>query len=156
MPHRANHTIKSLVKSINFKYFFCKTIFFVISISLISKTVKKYSSFMYKEKWYPWIYVTGRFGPIFFPIVNIFSLYTLQNKNENCILFETYFWDFDHPLTFPGVMWGPTQKRQGKYIYRLILFLLRLELLILKSTVEVFKFDTLIKVFPAGYNHHYV
>ena len=81
--------------------------------------------------------VSGRFGPIFFPIVNIFSLYTLQNKNENCILLET-------------------QKRQGKYIYRLILFLLRLELLILKSTVEVFKFDTLIKVFPAGYNHHYV
>ena len=141
MPHRANHTIKSLVKSINFKHFFCKTIFFVISISLISKTVKKYSSFMYKEKWYPWIYVTrlsGRFGPIFFPIVNIFSLYTLQNKNENCILLET-------------------QKKTRKvYIYRLILFLLRLELLILKSTVEVFKFDTLIKVFPAGYNHHYV
>ena len=44
MPHRANHTIKSLVKSINFKHFFCKTIFFVISISLISKTVKKYSN----------------------------------------------------------------------------------------------------------------
>jgi len=82
--------------------------------------------------------VSGRFGPIFFPIVNIFSLYTLQNKNENCILLET-------------------QKKTRKvYIYRLILFLLRLELLILKSTVEVFKFDTLIKAFPAGYNHHYV
>ena len=47
-------------------------------------------------------------------------------------------------------------KKDKESIYRLILFLLRLELLILKSTVEVFKFDTLIKVFPAGYNHHYV
>ena len=139
MPHRANHTIKSLVKSINFKHFFCKTIFFVISISLISKTVKKYSSFIYKEKWYPWIYVTS-----------FWALWAHLLSNCEHFLF-VYIAKQKRKLYFIG-----DTKKDKESIYRLILFLLRLELLILKSTVEVFKFDTLIKAFPAGYNHHYV
>ena len=32
-----------------------------------------------------------------------------QKFNSNQILLEAIFWNFDHPLTFSGVKWSPTQ-----------------------------------------------
>ena len=87
--------------------------------------------------------------------VSIFSLYSKKQKQKkladfiiffvafskfckNKKLCDTNFWNFDHSLTFLGVMWGPKQNlgpigwailtfigykqttnRQAKYIYRL-------------------------------------